>query len=263
MCRHRGRHRQRQTFHTQRHAGAESNVSVRRINKATAKTAVEAAIARKHQCQAQATEAAAAVPASMKSLAAAEKSVLDLGIEVSVAQANLELARKKVELFVSHAKVAYNELRDLAPKPVSADEGSAEECSVLSSASSHVFGLPWATSVSVAIIVFVVWSSFLFQMLRVMNLVVRSFRCVSLLFSTLPDISLDQMNTNLLNTCLWLRLSPCLSVYLSVSFRFSVTICMHTSLLHSAHLSTTPVTDALTHSRWLKSCHKTELHLSW
>jgi len=94
---------------------------------ATAKTAVEAAIARKHQCQAQATEAAAAVPASMKSLAAAEKSVLDLGIEVSVAQANLELARKKVELFVSHAKVAYNELRDLAPKPVSADEGSAED----------------------------------------------------------------------------------------------------------------------------------------
>ena len=39
-------------------------------------------------------------------------------------------------------------------------------------------------------------------------------------------------------------------------------MCAHTSLLHSAHLSTALVSDAPTHSRWLKSCHTTEFHLS-
>ena len=40
-------------------------------------------------------------------------------------------------------------------------------------------------------------------------------------------------------------------------------ISMYTSLLHSAHLPSELVIDPRTHSRWLKKCRKTKLHLSW
>ena len=41
-----------------------------------------------------------------------------------------------------------------------------------------------------------------------------------------------------------------------------MSICMHTSLLHGAHLSAALILDPPRQSRWLKVCHKTEFHLT-
>ena len=49
---------------------------------------------------------------------------------------------------------------------------------------------------------------------------------------------------------------------LSLFFLFCES-CMNTSLLHIHASLQAPVTDAPTHSRWLKSCHKTEFHFTW